>query len=114
MLPAERNINKDCMAERNAEVASYWTSSRKSDNTHSTSIFDENIGEDGLSSQSTYDMTFKDMFQDRVNSISSNQKLLDPFVTDSDLLKENYSILAKAVYELGAHHSQTNTLKSLI
>ena len=98
------------MAERNAEVESWWASSCKSDNTNSTLIFDKNIGEDGLSSQSTYNVAFKDIYQDCDNSIHPNPKLLEPLITDKELVKKYYSILAKAVYELWAHHSQKNTL----
>ena len=103
-FPAARTVKKDSLAERNAEVASWWTTKPKSNN-NSTSIFDENLGEDGLSTQSTYGVAFKDMYRDRVNSMSPNPKLLDPIATNDVLLKESYSTLAKAVHELKAHHS---------
>jgi hypothetical protein len=44
-FPAARTVKKDSLAERNAEVASWWTTKPKSNN-NSTSIFDENLGED--------------------------------------------------------------------
>ncbi len=44
--------NTNRLAEYNAEVAS-WNTKHKDNNSSSSSIFDKNIGEDGLSSQST-------------------------------------------------------------
>ena len=61
-FPASRSMKKDSLAEKNAEVASWWSSKPKSNNNRSTSIFDENLGEDGLSTQSTYGVAFKDMY----------------------------------------------------
>ncbi|MEY3178966.1 MAG: hypothetical protein RJB42_1207, partial [Bacteroidota bacterium] len=103
---AGRHLSRDRMAERNAEVESWWASKRKSDKPLSVSIFDENIGEDGLSTQSTYDVALK-----AIRLIRPNPKLLEPLITDQELVKNYYSILAKAVYELRAHHSQKNTLR---
>jgi len=68
-----RLSNTNCLAEYNAEVAS-WNTKRKDNNSSSTSIFDENVGEDGLSSQSTYDISINALYH--VQSIHPNPKLL--------------------------------------
>ncbi len=51
-LSSLRLSNTNRLAEYNAEVIS-WNTKRKDNNSSSTSIFDKNVGEDGLSSQST-------------------------------------------------------------
>ncbi len=68
-LSSLRLSNTNCLAEYNAEVAS-WNAKRKDNNSSSTSIFDENVGEDGLSSQSTYDVSINALYH--VQSIRPN------------------------------------------
>ena len=51
-----------------------WTTKRN-DNNNSTSIFDENIGEDGLSIQSAYDVNIDNPYH--TGSLAPNLVLLD-------------------------------------
>ncbi len=66
-----RLSNTNCIAEYNAEVAS-WNTKRKDNNSCSTSIFNKNVGEDGLSSQSTYNVSINALYH--VQSIRPNPK----------------------------------------
>jgi hypothetical protein len=68
----------------------------------------KNVSEDGLSSQSTYDISINALY--RVQSIHPNPKLLEEFITDSDILKDVYLSLTRAVKELRAQHSPNKTL----
>ncbi len=102
-----RISNTNCLAEYNAEVAS-WNTKCRDNNSSSTSIFDEKVGEDGLSSQSTYDISTNALYH--VQFICTNPKLLEEFITDSDILKDVYTSLTRAVNELRAQHSTNNTL----
>jgi hypothetical protein len=102
-----RLSNTNCLAEYNAEVAS-WNTKRKDNKSSSTSIFEKNVGEDGLSSQSTYGVSINALYH--VQSIRPNPKLLEEFITDSDILKVVYLSLTRAVNELRAQHSANNAL----
>ncbi len=53
-VPSQRSGNSTPLSQLNSMVDS-WTT-KCNDNHDSTSIFDENIGEDGLSIQSAYDV----------------------------------------------------------
>jgi hypothetical protein len=89
--------NANRLAEYNAEVAS-WNTKRKDNNSSSSSIFDENIGEDGLSSQSTYDVSINALYH--VQSIRPNPKLLEELITDEDILNDVYTSHARTVNKL--------------
>jgi hypothetical protein len=102
-----RLSNTNRFAEYNAEVAS-WNTKHKDNNSCSTSFFDEKIGEDGLSSQSTYDVSINALYH--VQTICPNPKLLEEHITDSDILKDVYTSLTRAVKELRAQHSTNNAL----
>jgi hypothetical protein len=102
-----RLSNTNRLVEYNAEVAS-WNTKCKDNNSSSTSIFDKNVGEDGLSSQSTYDVSINALYH--VQSIHPNPKLLEEFITDSDILKDVYTSLTRAFNKLRVQHSTNNTL----
>jgi hypothetical protein len=67
-----RSGSSNPLSQLNSEVAS-WTTKRK-DNHSSTSIFDENIIENGLSIQSTYDFNINNPYH--IDSIAPNHELL--------------------------------------
>ncbi len=74
----------------NAKVKS-WTT-RKVANTVSSSIFDDNIGEDGLSAQSMYENNIDD--SNYQNALCPNQKLLHEVATSHPGVKKiNVSVL---------------------
>ena len=75
------------VSQLNSEIAS-WDTKRK-DNHSSTSIFDENIGEGGLSSQSAYNFNINNPCHN--DSIATNCQLLqDSLSLTDDELKDAY------------------------
>jgi hypothetical protein len=64
----------------------------------SSSIFNESIGEDGLSSQSTYDVRFDNPHH--IEAIASNSKLLQHTLPRKGDMKKSFKILVKAVNEM--------------
>ncbi len=106
-----RQSYSNYIAEKNAEVASWTAKTKNSIDSNSTSIFDENIGEDGLSSQSTYDVSINSSSD--IPLISPTRKLLQAPVTDEVELRGAYATLIRAVNELRAHHSTNHTLFAL-
>ncbi len=63
---------------------------RKVTNTVSSSVFDDNIGEDDLSAQSTYDNNIDD--SNYQNALCPNQKLLHEVTTSHPGVKKNLCI----------------------
>ncbi len=96
-MSTARLSNTNCLAEDNAEVAS-WNTKRKDNNSSSTSIFDKNVGENGLSSQSTYNVSINALYH--VQSIRPNPKLLEELITNEDILNDVYTSLTREVTEL--------------
>jgi hypothetical protein len=99
--------NTNRLAEYNAEVAS-WNTKRKDNNSSSSSIFDKNVGEDGLSSQSTYAVSINALYH--VQSIHPNPRLLEELITNEDILNDVYTSLTRAVNKLRAQHLMNKTL----
>ncbi len=96
-------------SQLNLMVAS-WTTKRK-DNHDSTSIFDENIGEGGLSTQSTYDVNINNPYH--AVSIAPNCNILDPPSLSDDEMKDAYTILTKGINEWRVQLSTNKTLLSV-
>ncbi len=61
-------------------------------------VFDDNVGEDGLSSQSTYKVNIDDPYYKA--SIAPNPKVLNDMKPPKENLKKNYGILMKEVNDL--------------
>ena len=87
-----------------------WTTKRNN-NLDSTSIFDENIGEDGLSIQSAYDVNIDNPYH--TGSLAPNCELLDSPSLSDDELKASYTILTKGINELRVQLSTNKTLLSV-
>jgi hypothetical protein len=98
--------NTNHLAEYNAEVAS-WNTKCKDNNSFISSIFDDNVGEDGLSSQSTYNVSINALYH--VQSIHPKPKLLEELITDEDILNDVCTSLTRAVNELREQHLMNNT-----
>jgi hypothetical protein len=75
-----RQSSSNFIAEKNAEVALWTTKTKNSIDSNNTSIFDENFGEDRLSSTSTYDVSIKSSCD--IPLIGPTRKLLQALVTD--------------------------------
>jgi hypothetical protein len=77
----------------------------------SSSIFNESIGEDGLSSQSTYDVRIDNPHH--IEAIAPNPKVLIDSQPTNDLTKNYYEILAKAMNDMRIQASSNDTLSAI-
>jgi len=106
-VSSQRSGNSNPLSHLNSMVDS-WTTKRN-DNNNSTSIFDENIGEDGLSIQSAYDVNIDNPYH--TESLAPNLVLLDePSLLTDDDLKKSYTILTKGINDLRVQLSTNKTL----
>ncbi len=90
----------------NSKVESW--NARNGSNTVSSSIFDDNIGEDGLSAQSMYEHNIDD--SDYQNSLWPNQKLLHKVTTSYPGVKKIYVSVVRVINNLIAQISTKNTM----
>ena len=97
------------LSQFNLMVNSWYT--KRNDNHDSTSIFDENIGEDRLSIQSTYDVNIHNPHH--TGSLAPNCEVLDSPSLSDDELKASYTILTKGINELRVQLSTNKTLLSV-
>jgi hypothetical protein len=81
---------------------------RKVTNTVSSSIFDNNIGEDGLSTQSMYEKNIDD--SNYQNALSPNQKLLHKVTTSHPGVKKIYASVVWVINNLLMQISMKNTM----
>jgi hypothetical protein len=93
-VTSQRSGSTNRMSQLNSEI-SFWNTKRQIFPSSST-IFNESIGEDGLSSQSTY-----------------NPKLLQHPLPSNEDLKTSYEILVKAVNDMRIQSSSNNTLSAI-
>jgi hypothetical protein len=90
----------------NAKVES-WTA-HKVTNTVSSSMFNDNIGEDGLSAQSINDNNFDDSNYQK--SLCPNQKLLHKVTTSHPSVRKIYVSVLQVINNLIAQISMKNTM----
>jgi hypothetical protein len=90
----------------NSKVESWNT--RKITNTVSSSIFDNNISEDGLSTQSMYENNIDD--SNYQNALCPNQKLLHKVTTSHPGVKKIYVSVVWVINDLIAQISKKNTM----
>ncbi len=105
-VSSQRSGTSTPLSQLNSMVDS-WTTKRN-DNHDSTSIFDENIGEDGLSIQSAYDVNINNPYH--TGSLAPNLELLDSPSLFGDELKTSYTILTKGINDLRVQLSTSKTL----
>ena len=77
----------------------------------SSSIFNETIGEDSLSSQSIYDVRIDNPHH--IKAIAPNSKLLQESLPSNVDMKTSYQILVKAINEMKIQFSTKNTLSAI-
>jgi hypothetical protein len=97
------------MSQLNSEVSS-WNIKCQIFPSSST-IFNESIGEDGRSSQSTYDVIFDNPHH--IESIAPNPKVLFNSLPSNEDMKQSYKILVKAVNDMRIQSSSNNTLSAI-
>ena len=81
---------------------------RKVTNTVSSSIFDNNIGEDGLSAQSMYEKNIDD--SNYQNALCPNQKLLHKVMPSHPGVKKIYVSVVRVINNLLMQISMKNTM----
>jgi hypothetical protein len=91
-------------------MVEFWTTKRNG-NHDSSSIFEENIGEDGLSVRSAYDVNIDNPYH--TGSLAPNLELLDPPLLYDDEVKASYTILTKGINDLWVQLSTNKTLLSV-
>jgi hypothetical protein len=108
-VSSQRSGTSNLVSQLNLMVDS-WTT--KHNNNHdSTSIFDENIGEDRLSIRSVYDVNINNPYH--TGSLALNIELLDSPSLYDDELKVSYTILTKEINDLQVQLSSNKTLLSV-
>ena len=74
-------------------------------------IFNDSIGEDGLSSQLTYDVRIDN--PRHIEAIAPNPKLLQHALPSNEDMKKSYKILVKAINDIRIQASSNNTLSAI-
>ena len=95
-VTSQRSGSTNHMSQLNSEVSS-WNTKHQIFPSSST-IFNESIGEDGLSSQSTYDVRFDNPHH--IESIAPNPKVLFNSLPSNEDMKKSYEILVKAINDM--------------
>jgi hypothetical protein len=106
---SQRSGTSTLVSQLNSMVDS-WTTKRNG-NHDSTSIFDENIGEDKLSIQSAYDVNIGNPYH--TGSLAPNLELMDTPLLYDDEVKASYTILTKGINDLRVQLSTNKTLLSI-
>jgi hypothetical protein len=97
----------------NAEVTSWWKGSSKSDSfsLHSM-MFEDNVGEDGLSAQSSYTIDIND--SNDIDNLAPHPTIFDNEVpVGEDAFKKVYSQLIKALNDVRIQKSTNSTLSAV-
>jgi hypothetical protein len=79
-------------------MVSSWTTNGKATTADSLLVFDDDAGDNGLSSQSTYKVNIDDPYYKA--SVDSNPKVLNDLKPSKENLKKVYGILMKEVNDL--------------
>ena len=106
---SQRSCSTNRMSQLHSEVSS-WNTKRQMFPSSST-IFNESIGEDGLSSQSTYDVRIDNPHH--IESIAPNPKVLIDSLPSNEDMKKSYKILVKAVNDIRIQASSNDTLSAI-
>jgi hypothetical protein len=105
-VTSQRSCSKNRMSQLHSEVSS-WNTKRQMFPSSST-IFNESIGDDGISSQSLYDVRIDNPHY--IESITPNPKVLIDSLPTNEAMKESYKILAKAVNDMRIQATSNDTL----
>jgi hypothetical protein len=114
IITASTSTAKRCtitpIAKFNVEVAS-WTTTCKATTAGSSFIFEDNVGEDRLSSHSSYKVNIDCPYYKA--SIALNQKILNDLSPSKEHLKNVYGGIMKEVNELRLQIASNNTLSAI-
>ncbi len=97
----------------NSEVASWWKGNAKSDSSSLPSMmFEDNVGEDGLSAQSSYTIDINDSIY--IDNLAPDSTIFDNEVPlGMDTLKKVYTQLIRALNDVRVQKSMNSTLSAL-
>ncbi len=98
---------------KNAEVSSWWRGSSKS-NSYSlhSMMFEDNVGEDGLSAQSSYTIDFND--SSYIDNLAPDPTMFDNEVSlGIDNLKKVYTQLISSLNDARIQKTTNSTLSAL-
>jgi hypothetical protein len=114
IMTASSLVPKMCaigpLAQLNSMV-SPWTTNGKATTAGSSLVFDDNVGEDGLSSQSTYKVNIDDPYYKAF--IAPNPKVLNDLKPSKENLKKVYGVLMKEVNDLQLQIDSEKTLSCI-
>ncbi len=98
---------------KDAEVSSWWKGSSKSNSSSLHSMmFEDNVGEDGLSAQSSYTIDIKD--SNYIDNLAPDPAMFDNEVNlGIDTLKKVYTQLISALNDVRIQKSTNSTLSAL-
>jgi hypothetical protein len=94
-------VAKRCIIDPSAQLnsmVSSWTTNGKATTAGSLLVFEDNVGEDGLSSQSTYSINIDDPYYKA--SISPNPKVMNDLKPSKEQLEKVYGGIMKEVNDL--------------
>ena len=102
------------LAQLNSMVSS-WTTNGKATTAGSLLVFEDNVGEDGLSTQSTYKVNIDcPYFEARIARIAPNPKVLYDLKPSKEQLEKVYGGIMKEVNELRLQIDSKKTFLALI
>ena len=98
---------------KNAEVSSWWRGSSKSNSSSFHSMmFEDNVGEDGLSAQSSYTIDIND--SNYINNLAPHSTMFDNEVPlGDDTFKKVYTQLIKALNDIRIQKNTNSTLSAV-
>ncbi len=98
---------------KNAEVSSWWKGSSKSDSSSLHSMmFEDNVGEDELSAQSSYTIDINDSYY--IDNLAPHSTMFDNEAPlGEDTLKKVYTQLTSALNDVRIQKSTNSTLSAL-
>jgi hypothetical protein len=98
---------------KNAEVSSWWKGSSKSDSSSlHFMMFEDNVGEDGLSAQSSYTIDINN--SKYIGNLAPHPTMFDNEVPlEEDTLRKVYTQLISALNDVRIQKSANSTLSAL-
>jgi hypothetical protein len=113
LLTNRKLVGTPPTVSKNAEVSSWWRGSSKSNSSSSHSMmFEDNVGEDGLSAQSSYTIDIND--SNYFDNLAPDPTMFDNEVPlEMDTLKKVYTQLISALNNVRIKKSTNSTLSAL-
>ncbi len=113
LLTSHKLVRTLPTVSNNAEVASWWKGSSKIDSSSLHSMmFEDNVGEDGLSVQSSYTIDIND--SNYIDNLAPHPTMFDNEVLlREDTFKKVYTQLIKALNDVRLQKSSNSTLSAV-